>query len=311
MRERPPGSLRGSLLVSLVWLTAACDSKSEAKPVPPPKASPTVPVKEAPAAPPKATPPAGESAAPTVDLAGLDPSQVKGFERLLDEKPSPCGRPHSLRTSLKTDPKCRRALFAARYVVTLLRAGLLPSEAEEHYDKRFVSPTMGRCDLSAAPIRGNVRAPVTICEFSDFQCPHCKLAGPLLKRLVDEGRDQVRVAFKNFPLSKLHPEASAAAAGAMAAHKQGRFWEFHDRAFQSQEALATADLERYASELKLDVKRWKADLPAAREAVEKDRAEGEKLELSGTPTLYINDRRYEGPLRFEAVKDWVDEELNR
>ena len=69
--------------------------------------------------------------------------------------------------------------------------------------------------------------------------------------------------------------------------------------------------KQYAKELKLDVAKWKADLPSAKERVEKDHAEGEKNDITGTPTIYINGRRYAGPLRYEELKDWVDEELNK
>ncbi|MSP63749.1 MAG: hypothetical protein EXR72_26065 [Myxococcales bacterium] len=281
-------------------LVGSCDSKSEAKPVPAPAA-----------AAPKPGSGATAGAPPGIDVSGLDPSQVKGFERLLDEKASACGKSHSLRTSLKSDPKCRRSIFAARYLVTLLKAGLLPSEAEEHYDKRFVSPDKGRCDVATAPMRGNANAPVAICEFSDFQCPHCRLAGPILAKLMEEFHDQVKVYYKNYPISKLHPEAADAAAAAVAAGKQGKFWPMHDKLFANQDKLAPTDLERYAGEMKLDVKKWKADLVPARDDVEKDHAEGEKLDITGTPTIYINDRKYAGPLRYEAMKDWVEEELNR
>ena len=202
-------------------------------------------------------------------------------------------------------------MFAARYLVTLLKAGLLPSEAEEQYDKRFVSPEIGRCDVGSAPMRGNPNAPVVLCEFSDFQCPHCKLAEPILTRLLDDFRDQVKLYYKNYPITKLHPEASDAAAAAVAAGRQGKFWPMHDKLFANQEKLNRVDLERYAGELKLDMKKWKVDLETSRDAVEKDHDEGEKLDITGTPTIFINDRKYSGPLRYETIKDWIEEELNR
>ena len=247
-----------------------------------------------------------------LDLSGLDPSQVDSLNRLLDEKPSACGKPHSLRTSLKTDPGCKRSPFAARYLVRLLKSGLLGSETEEIYDKRFTSPDMAQCDLATNPaVRGNPHAPITLCEFSDFQCPHCKMMEPILGRILEDGNGQVKLLYKNYPISKLHPEARDAAAAAVAAGNQGKFWQMHDKLFANQDHLTAADLEKYARELKLDVKKWSAELPAAKEKVEKEHAEGEKLDITGTPTLYINGRKYAGPLRYEEVKDWVDEEMSR
>src|SRR5205814_2120557 len=79
-----------------------------------------------------------------------------------------------------------------------------------------------KCDLATAPVRGNVNAPVVLCEFSDFQCPICKGVEPLLAKLLDEYRDQVRLYYKNFPLTRMHPDAEAAAAAAVAAGRQGK-----------------------------------------------------------------------------------------
>ena len=200
-------------------------------------------------------------------------------------------------------------MFAVRYIVRLLKAGLLGSEVEEIYDKRFTSPEQGTCDLKDAQTKGNPSAPIVLCEFSDFQCPHCKLMGPVLERVLDEYGNRVRLVYKNYPISKLHPEAREAAAAAVAAGEQGKFWQMHDKLFANQDHLTAADLEKYARDIKLDVKKWKSDLAAAKERVEKDHAEGEKLEITGTPTLYINGRKYAGPLRFDELRDWVDEEL--
>jgi predicted DsbA family dithiol-disulfide isomerase len=315
MRSRPAVQLT---LVAL-WLGACANHNSEAKamqPPPPPPPAPSLAKADTPTdvAPPEAlaAPPA---AAPTglagLDLSGLDPSQVEALNRLLDEKPSACGKSHSLRTSLKTDPACKRSGYGARYLVKMLKAGLLGSEAEELYDKRFISPEQGRCDLDDVPLRGDAKASVTMCEFSDFQCPHCRLMEPVLSKLLEDYPGQVKLYYKNYPISKLHPEARDAAAAAVAAGRQGKFWAMHDKLFSNQDHLTQADLERYARELKLDVTKWKADLAKASDRVEKDHSEGEKLDITGTPTLYINGRKYSGPLRYEEVKDWVDEELNR
>ena len=328
MRASGANRTQAALLALLIHASACANNKGEAKPAPPPPPPPlaadiAAPLAPARAEPPKADPVKGEpakgdaakvDAAPLacVDLTGLDPSQIESINRLLDEKPSACGKGHSLRTSLKTDPGCKRSCYAGKYLVRLLKSGLLGSEAEEIYDKRFVAPEKGECTVDAqAPVRGNPKAPILLCEFSDFQCPHCKLAEPLLSKLLDDNVGQVRLVYKNYPITKLHPEARDAAAAAVAAGNQGKFWQMHDKLFENQDHLTKVDLEKYARELKLDVKKWSADLAGAKERVEKDHAEGEKNELTGTPTLYINGRKYAGPLRYEELKDWVDEELNR
>jgi predicted DsbA family dithiol-disulfide isomerase len=246
---------------------------------------------------------------PGVDLTGLDDGQLRWCRELLDQFPSPCGKPQSLYKSVTGDTACKRASFAAREIVTLLKAGLMKSEVEEHYDERFVHPETAKCQIADAPVRGKPAARIEVVEFSDYQCPHCKHIEPILARLLKEYDGRVKLYFMNYPIEKLHPDAPAAAAAAVAAGRQGKFWEMHDLLFDHQEELSTVDLQHYAEKLKLDLKKWKSDLETAKAKVQRDHAEGERLDISGTPTLYINGRKYKGPLRYEDVKDWVDEEL--
>jgi protein-disulfide isomerase len=246
-----------------------------------------------------------------VDLKDLRDDEKEAFGRLLQKYPSACGKAHSLELSLRNDPGCKRSVFAARYMVRLLKLHLLQSEVEEQYEARFQAPVV-RIDTDGAPVRGETGAPVTIVEFSDFQCPHCKRLQPILERVLEDYRGQVKVIFKQFPLTSVHPDSAGAAAAALAAGKQGKFWQFHDRLFGGdQEHEAQADLEKVAKDLKLDVKKWQADLEPARTQVAKDRADGEKLEINATPTLFLDGKKYHGPLEVDELKDWIDEELNR
>lgn len=244
-----------------------------------------------------------------VDTKDLRDDEKRTFARLIAKYPSACGKPHSLEQSLRTDSRCKRSLFAARYLVRLLKLHLLASEVEEQYELRFSSPKH-EIDVAQSPLRGESFAPITIVEFSDFQCPHCKKLQPALERLLDEYRGQVKLVFKNFPLG-VHPDAPTSAAAALAAGKQGKFWPFHDRLFGNQENHGMVFLEKIAKDLKLDLKKWKADLEAARPQVQKDRTEGEKVDVQATPTLFVSGRKYHGPTEFEDIKDWIEEELNR
>ena len=246
-----------------------------------------------------------------LDLKGLRDDDKAALGRLLQKYPSACGKAHSLEVSLRTDPACKRSVFAARYMVKLLGQHLLQSEVEEQYEARYQQQPV-TIDTTGSPVRGDAHAPVTIVEFSDFQCPHCKHLQPILERVLDQYRGQVKVVFKNFPLTSVHPDSAGAAAGAVAAGKQGKFWEFHDRLFGGdQEHEAMGDLEKIAKDLKLDVKKWQGDLEAARAQVAKDRADGDKLDINATPTIYIDGRKYTGSVDYDSIKDWIDEELNR
>jgi protein-disulfide isomerase len=250
---------------------------------------------------------------PNVDLSGLSDVDRGSFGKLIQKYPSACGKAQSLEASLKTDPKCRRSVFAARYIAKLLKLGLLPSEVEEHYADRF-GPDVYKyknIDVKDAPVRGDPGAPVSIVEFSDFQCPHCKHAQPVLERILEE-IPQAKLYFKHYPITRAHPYAQAAAQAAVAAGKQGKFWQFHDKLFRGdQEKESPSDLERYARELKLDLARWKKDIDTTADKVNRDRADGEKVNVDSTPSFFINGRKFHGPPTYEEMKDWVEEELNK
>jgi predicted DsbA family dithiol-disulfide isomerase len=256
---------------------------------------------------PQSSPRSDRLAATGLDVKELDQKAKTQLLELLDKYSSPCGRAHSLYHSLVEDKGCKRAPYAGHFLVFLVGLGLTPEEVAEHYENRFVTPHQGQC-RPGGQIRGDAKAPLTICEFSDFQCPHCKAAEPILKKLLDDYKGKVRLLFKNFPLSS-HPDAKNAAAAAVAAGLQGKFWPMHDRLFEHQDKMSEADLERDARELKLDIQKWKADLSAAATQVEAERAEGVVLKVDHTPTLFIGNREYRGPLRYEYMKDWVDEAL--
>jgi protein-disulfide isomerase len=135
-------------------------------------------------------------------------------------------------------------------------------------------------------------------EYGDFECPYCRAAEPIVAGLIEVFGDQLSVAFRHFPLLKVHPHAQHAAEVAEAAATQGKFWEMHDRLFASQDALDDADLVKYAAELSLDAERVSRELVTHEYArrVAHDRASGLDSGVNGTPTFYIDGTRYDGPV---------------
>ncbi len=288
----------GALLSGCSGNQAKADSSHAAKSAPATKAAPAAPVT-----------PVIDAQYPGVDLGKLADDEKASFARLMQKYPSACGKPHSLAVSLRTDPSCKRSVYAARYLATLLGEHFLQSETEEQYDLRFSAPKV-ELNVKGAPVRGDAKAKVSIVEFSDFQCPHCKHLQPILETVLKDYAGQVNLVFKCFPLTTIHPDARAAAAAAIAAGKQGQVWGFHDNLFGGdQEHDSPSDLAKIASDLKLDVAKWKSDLPAAEAEVDQDRVQGEKLEIGATPTVYIDGRKYQGPLDVDSFKDWVGEAL--
>jgi Na+/H+ antiporter NhaA len=145
-------------------------------------------------------------------------------------------------------------------------------------------------------IRGRPDAPVTLLEYGDFECPYCGDAAPVIDRLLDKLSDEVRYVFRHLPLADVHPSAQVAAEAAEAAAEQGKFWEMHDRLLTHQQALAPADMFRYASDLGLDLERFEDDLRRRRHAprVAEDVRSADASGVSGTPTFFVNGRRHQG-----------------
>ena len=168
--------------------------------------------------------------------------------------------------------------------------------------------------LSAAdPVIGNPDAPVTIVEFSDFQCPFCAAARPTLEQLQQDYGDDVRLVWKDFPLTQIHPEAFRAAEAAQCAFEQDRFWEYHDQLFGNQAALDDESLKGYAAAIGLEAQAFDTCLVSSRHA-DRVRAgidEGTLLGVTSTPTVLINGRFISGAQPYEVFAAMVDEELER
>jgi protein-disulfide isomerase len=145
-------------------------------------------------------------------------------------------------------------------------------------------------------ILGSRDATITLLEYGDFECPQCGRAHYLLKELLPHVEDWCRYAFRNFPLTQVHPHAERAAEAAEAAAGQGRYWEMHDTLYENQDALQDEDLVGYAQQLGLDLERFQLDLIQSAYAprVREDFISGVRSGVNGTPTFFINGRRHDG-----------------
>jgi protein-disulfide isomerase len=170
-----------------------------------------------------------------------------------------------------------------------------------------------KVDVATAgrPSRGNEQAPVTIIEFSDYECPFCKRAEPTVKKVLDTYGDKVRLVYRHYPL-EFHATARPAAEASACAAAQGKFWEYHDKLFSSSD-LSDAKLKSLAGEVGLDQakfdecfakKQFKAD-------IDKDMADASSVGVSGTPAFFINGRMLSGAQPFEKFKEIIDDELSR
>ncbi len=146
-------------------------------------------------------------------------------------------------------------------------------------------------------------AAVTLVEYGDYECQHCGRAHPILKRVQQRLGDQLRFVFRNFPLNEVHPHAESAAEAAEAADRQGKYWAMHDLLFERQRALDDDSLLAYAEELRLDVEGFAAALESGEleERVRGDFMSGVRSGVNGTPTFFIQGKRFDG--------EWSEEGL--
>jgi protein-disulfide isomerase len=152
-------------------------------------------------------------------------------------------------------------------------------------------------------VTGPASAPVTLVEYGDFQCPYCRQAFPIVKQIQQQLGTQLRFAFRNFPLTRIHQFAEHAAEAAEAAAAQQAFWPMHDRLFERQFALEDDNLIEYAQELGLNADKIAGELAAGtyRARVRDHFMSGVKSGVNGTPTFFINGVRHDSGYELETL----------
>ena len=144
--------------------------------------------------------------------------------------------------------------------------------------------------------QGNMDADLVVVEYGDYQCPYCGAAYPILKTLMSQFGDQIKFVFRNFPLSEMHQYARAAALAAEAAGLQGKFWEMHDAIYENQRALNEMLLMKLAEKLELNLPQFEEDIKSSKlaEKVDADFESGVMSGVNGTPSFYVNGKKFDG-----------------
>ena len=166
-------------------------------------------------------------------------------------------------------------------------------------------------NVTGSPFKGTADAPVTIALFTDFQCPYCAKIVPQLNEVLEKNKGKVKLVFKNFPLNT-HQFARKAAAAALAAGKQGKFWELHDRLFQNYNRLNDQVVQEQAQQLGLDMQKFNKDMndPQIMQAINQDYQDGAKAGVRGTPTIYVNGSLLRNT-NLEGFQAAIDKELEK
>jgi protein-disulfide isomerase len=182
-----------------------------------------------------------------------------------------------------------------------------PAKLEKYLDdkaaREYLEAKVQKIDLSGVPVEGPSQAPVTVVEYSDFLCPHCRNLAAALGRYLPQSGQRFRLYFKQYPLDSecnprvkraVHPGSCTTALGALCANEQGKFWQYHNKVFESPPANPSRqDIEGIARSLGLDAAAFGACLaaPATTAKLKKEIAEGAAAGVVGTPAIYINGKQ--------------------
>lgn len=257
---------------------------------------------------------------PKVDFSGLNQTQVARALKLLRQQDCSCRCGMKVAECRMKDPSCAYSRGMAQVIIDAIRKGqndrqvlatLAASDIAKgpaDHNKLLEDPVP--VPVTSAPVRGPANAPITLVEFSDFQCPFCIAATPQLEAILKAYPSQVKLIFKEFPLDT-HAQAPLAAAAALAAHKQGKFWPMYAGLFAQKGNLSRRGVLAIAAADGLDMKRFQADLdsPEIKREVERDMEDGEHIGVDSTPTLFMDGQRYNGPITLAALKPVLDKEL--
>lgn len=253
---------------------------------------------------------------PGIDFSGLTAAQKASVLRVMRAQGCSCGCDMRMAECRVKDPSCTYSKGMAGVVIQAIKAGKTEQQAFDlakasqwgHLPEVKLLEDPVSIPVAGSPVLGPANAPVTIVEFSDFQCPYCILAVPQIQAILKAYPTQAKLIFKQFPL-EIHSRAFLAASAAIAANDQGKFWPMHDAMFAHHDDLSRETFVKLAKDLGLDVARFEKDLDSdeTKRAVEKDVEDGDKAGVQGTPTIFVNGQRYNGPISLQYLKPIFDE----
>ena len=208
-----------------------------------------------------------------------------------------------LRVQIRDFLTKQRRAFSHQQLVQKLREGV-------NVEVALDAPRVEIVVEASEPSKGPANAPVTIVEYSDFQCPYCSRVVPTLDQIAKAYPDKVRIVFRDFPLP-MHPEAQPAAEAAKCAQEQGQFWAYHDKLFASQAQLGGDSYKKFAAEIGLDAQKFAAcyDEGRYRDDVMVAARTGQQHGVTGTPAFFVNGRFFNGAVPFERLQAVIEEEL--
>ncbi len=251
---------------------------------------------------------------PRADLSGLTDEQRAQFLEVAGDVFDYAGCKDTLARCLGADVQDVHALRMAELIKALLLEGATPPrviDTVETYYASFDASKRQSLKTGDCPVLGDPKAPITVVEFSDYQCPHCAVANkPLHDLVTGAGKGKARLCSKYFPLTG-HPRARVAAACAEYARKHGKFWQMNDLLFANQDQLDDDSLKAYAKQIGLDGAQMLKEVYAGRfdALIDAHLQEGAAARVNATPTLFINGRQHMLPVKLQFLQRSVEDEL--
>ena len=256
-------------------------------------------------------------ALPGVDFLDLTAAQKQTVLKLVREQDCSCQCGMKVAECRFKDPACYYSTSLAKIAIDNMRQGKSIAEirtalaAGPKYKRPKLLEDAVAVPVEGSPAMGPKEAKIVLIEFSDFECPYCSKAAVDVKNILNAYPGNVRLIYKQFPLS-MHSHAKLAAIASLAAGDQGKFWQMHDLLFANFRRLSRENILLWANRLGLDMNRFTADLGSSKydAAIAKDMHDGESAGVYGTPAFFINGKLYNGPMEFNKVKPILDAEIS-
>jgi len=251
-----------------------------------------------------------------LDISDLTPVQKKAVLKIVREQDCSCQCGMKTAECIMKDTNCSYSRALAKIAVQGVKDGktlieiskLMDASPKAHRPKLLEAPV--KIAVDGSPVRGPADARITLVEFSDFECPYCSAAVKQVDNVMTAYPKDVKLIYKQFPLS-MHPHAELAAEASLAARDQGKFWEMYEVLFKNSRQLSRNSILAMAKDIGLDMDKFKADLDSEKykKEVHKDIADGEDANVYGTPAFYINGKQYNGEVTLAALKPILAAEL--
>ncbi len=281
------------LLALTLALTAACSQTAEAAPPPPTAPKPAAPA-QAPAGPGGGA--SSLTGIPGMDFSSLSPSAQRELSTVFSDEFCYCGCPHTLGQCLRAHTGCSHAKRMARLSAKQAAAGVPATDIIVSLSEYYAAFRAPRQKLEVDPrmCQGDAKAPVTLVEFSDFECPYCGKARPVLESFAKKNAARVRFCNVPFPLP-MHTNAVPAGQAVLWARDQGKYWEMHDALFENAQKLSIPVMVELANKIGLKGAELQKALQAGTYAKELDKYKsmGNAANIRGTPSLFFNGRFYD------------------